>query len=327
MNNLLLWIKNIFGKISYQPPTCIELLEVYESQNLPRTGEKLRFKGAEGHDVYNVSVPFSIGNKIVISGRVESRVGTTDSQIFFFENNNNEWVKIESAPVFKLEDGFVTQMDGEIIFGGVEIYKSPTALDPNNTEYRTVFYRGHDLTSLQKFTEGPNSMKDVRLLKLKSGKIAVFTRPTGGEYGNGKIGYTEIDKLEELNSDTVLRAKIIENQFAPNEWGGANNLHELDDGMIGVVGHVAYLDANISKHYYSAIFIYGPKTHKASPIKIIAKRGDFPSGNSKTPQLEDVIFTGGLVRHSNGTASIYVGLGDAEAGVITIPDPFLDHAI
>jgi len=34
---------------------------------------------------------------------------------------------------------------------------------------------------------------------------------------------------------------------------------------------------------------------------------------------------GGLVRHSNQTATIYTGLSDAEGHMAVIPDPFLEY--
>lgn len=76
------------------------------------------------------------------------------------------------------------------------------------------------------------------------------------------------------------------------------------------------------KHYAAMSFIYNPAEHRASPISIIATRRNFPPGECKTPELEDVIFPGGLIRHGDGTATLYAGLSDAEAGKVTILDPF-----
>ena len=38
--------------------------------------------------------------------------------------------------------------------------------------------------------------------------------------------------------------------------------------------------------------------------------------------LADVMFSGGLVRHGNGTATLYAGLSDTEAGQLLLADPF-----
>jgi len=48
----------------------------------------------------------------------------------------------------------------------------------------------------------------------------------------------------------------------------------------------------------------------------------FLPGESKRPDLMDVVFSGGLVRDGQGKARLYAGISDAEAQVMTIDDPF-----
>lgn len=307
-------------KEGFSPPRCTELLESFEKKEALPIGEKLRFSGVGEKDVYNISPPFRIGDATVIAGRVESRKAWADSQVLFFEEKNGVWVPVNDAPTLQLEDGFATRIKDETIIGGVEVYSHSFA--SGGVGYRTVFYRGHDLTSLKKFAVGPDMMKDIRLAPLENERLGVFTRPQGGNNGRGTIGYTELQRLEDLTRENILNAKIIENQFAPEEWGGANELHPLQNGKIGVVGHIAYQETQNAKHYYAMSFVYDPHTHHASPIEIIATRKNFPAGDSKTPELEDVVFPGGLVRHGDGTATLYAGLSDAEAGKLVRPDPF-----
>ncbi len=310
-------------KEKFFPPCCIELLQRFEEKEALRSGEKLRFSGVGENDVYNISEPFRIGNATVIAGRVEARGAWADSHTIFFEEEKDVWVPANGAPILRLEDGFATRIGDETIFGGVEIYPNPAA--SRGVGYRTVFYRGRDFSSLslQKFAVGPDMMKDIRLAPLANGRIGTFTRPQGGSNGRGKIGYAELQRLEDLNAQNILGARIIENQFAPGEWGGANELHPLPDGRIGVIGHIAYRDAQGGKHYHAMSFVYDPETHSASPIEIIATRKNFPAGDAKAPELADVIFPGGLVRHGDGTATLYAGLSDTQAGRLTIPDPFI----
>ncbi len=309
-------------KEKFSPLRGTELLRRFEGKEALRSGKKLRFSGVSEHDVYNISAPFRIGNVTVIAGRVEAREAWADSHIVFFEEEKGVWVPANGAPTLRLEDGFATHIEDETVFGGVEVYPNPTATDSHGIGYRTVFYRGRAFPSLQKFDTGPDMMKDIRLAPLANGRIGVCTRPQGGQHERGKIGYIELQRLEDMNAQNILGAKIIENQFAPEEWGGANELHPLQDGRIGVIGHIAYQDAPGGKHYYAMSFVYNPETHSASPIEIIATRKNFPVGDEKTPGLADVIFPGGLVRHGDGTATLYAGLSDAEAGSIMLPDPF-----
>ena len=46
---------------------------------------------------------------------------------------------------------------------------------------------------------------------------------------------------------------------------------------------------------------------------------------SEIPDLVDVVFSGGLIRKSVGSADLYAGISDAEAQKITIMDPFLSY--
>ncbi len=234
----------------------------------------------------------------------------------------NDWYPIPKSPVFEMtEDPFVTTIGDEIIIGGTEVTK-----EKGKTNYHAAFYRGSSLENLQKFAVGPEGMKDIRLTQIADGRILVITRPRGEIYGRGKIGYIFIDKLEELermlHNKEIIKEGLIENLFSPSEWGGANELYPLKNGKVGVLGHVAFSDRNDNKHYYPVTFLFDPITKEASSIKIILTRSDLPEGPAKRSQLKNVIFGGGLIRHEDGTADLYMGVNDVEAYKATIPAPF-----
>ncbi len=168
-------------------------------------------------------------------------------------------------------------------------------------------------------------MKDIRLVELADKKIGIFTRPQGKIGGRGKIGFTVINTLEELNEEVIERAPLIENQFIDEEWGGVNELHLLKNGKIGVLGHIARFDDEGNRHYYPMVFMFDPVTKKASPLKIIAARKNFEEGEFKRSDLKNVVFSGGLIRREDGYAELYVGVSDAEAHKIVIPDPFIQY--
>jgi hypothetical protein len=308
------------------PARCTELLRRFEEKEALPIGEKLQFSGVGENDVYNISAPFKIGNTTVIAGRVEARESWASSHIGFFEHKEGLlWVPAGGTPIppLQLEDGFATQVGDETIFGGVKAYPNPTEADPGEIDFETAFYRGPNLPSLQKFATGPKGMKDFRL----DDQLDVFTRPQGGIGGKGKIGYVKLRRIEDLNDkQIILGARIIENQCAPEEWVGTNELHLLKNGVIGVIGHIAYQDTEGRKHYYAMSFEYDPKTHLATPIEIMATRKNFPAGPAKTRKLKDeltdVIFPGGLIPHGDGTGTLYAGLSDAEAGYALVRDPF-----
>jgi hypothetical protein len=324
------------------PQSCIELLREYrERQKLEKQRSKeeselfvgkilpLELAGKHaGKDAYNPSAPFQLGSKKYLCGRVEPPE-TCDSQVLLFEESTDGvWRPAENSPLLPLEDGFAVRIDqNETIIGGTKAYPNPTADNPDRIDYHTVFYCGCGPEALKEFARGPDRMKDIRLILRANGHIFAFTRPTGiqpdgRDCGRGKIAVIELNDRSEINPENLSRAKIIENQFAPGDWGGVNELYALPDGRIGVLGHIAYMDEEGNRHYYAMVFIYDPETHQATPIEIIASRDDFPPGDAKAPDLRDVAYPGGMVRHGDGTATLYLGLSDKNSGHKKIKDPF-----
>ncbi|MDD4680631.1 MAG: DUF1861 family protein [Clostridia bacterium] len=305
-----------------KPHTCQELLYTYKAQGHCSRGEKLVFQGIGRRDVYNITAPFEDEGDMVIAGRVEDR-NTQYSDIMFFICRDNVWEPRTDTISFRLQDPFYTRIHGELIIGGVEVrvYEK----EPDKLCWRTLLYRGKSINELKHFASGPDWMKDIRLIQLEDGRIGVFTRPMGKVGGRGKIGFTIINTLDELNADVISNAELLNNQFVNEEWGGANELHILNNGLIGVLGHIACYDEKRNRHYYSIAFSLNPETREASPLKIIAVRSDFKAGDAKSSDLVDVIFSGGIVRKGNGKAVLYVGVSDAEAHRIVISDPFVEY--
>lgn len=309
----------IFYETKPKAQTCQELLELYQRSKKGIKGEKLEFKGVDGRDVYNITAPFEDEGELVIAGRVEGR-NTEYSDVIFFVNNENAWEPRKNTRSFKLQDPFYTKINGDLIFGGVEVWAKENK--PDSLSWRTAFYKGKNINQLELFAKGPVGMKDIRLIELQDGRISVFTRPQGDIGGRGQIGFTTINSIEDLNTDMISNAELINKRFIEEEWGGSNELHRLKNGFIGVLGHIACFDSGINKHYYSVVFSFNPDTREISPMKIIATRTDFEKGDAKRPDLTDAIFSGGLVRLGNGEAVLYAGVSDAEAHRILIPDPF-----
>ena len=99
-----------------------------------------------------------------------------------------------------------------------------------------------DLVHKKPFFQGPDHMKDLRLVQLKDGSIGVFTRPQGEKGGRGKIGFVRIGTLDDLSLDVIRQAPLLEGQFLDEEWGGCNEIHVLSNGLLGVLGHIARFD-------------------------------------------------------------------------------------
>ena len=307
-----------------QAKSCEDLLkEFLASGDRSSRGEKLAFTGVGDRDVYNVTAPFADNGELVIAGRVEDR-DKEKSEVMFFAERGGQWAPRDGAPVFALQDPFFTFIGDELVFGGVEVY-----FDGEDkhyvTSWRTVFYRGQSLAQLKPFAQGPLTMKHIRLVGLNNGRIGVFTRPMMVDGARALIGYTEIGSLNGLTEEVIGSARLIRNQFLPDEWGGANEAFLLRNGTIGVLGHIARMEENNIRHYYPMVFAYDAEVHRTSPVKLIATREMFPDGPAKRPDLTDVLFSGGLVRYPNGRATLYTGVSDAEAHRIDVPDPFLEY--
>lgn len=298
------------------------LLKEFENAPQPINPQKLIFKGVGNRDVYNISAPFLDDGELVIAGRVEPR-NSEHSEVYFFVNRDGKWIPKEGAPKFQLQDPFVTRIGGDLVFGGVEIFPHPTF--KSSLWWRTLFYKGKNIADLEKFAKGPEGMKDIRVIELKDGSIGVLTRPQGEKGGLGKIGFIRIPTLDDLNPENLEKATLLEGQFTDEEWGGANELHLLSNGLIGVLGHIASKDEQGNRHYYPMVFVLDPDTMKFSDMELIATRSHFLKGAAKRPDLVNVVFSGGLIRKGDGTADLYVGTSDAEAQKITIADPFVKY--
>lgn len=261
---------------------CTDLLIEFEAKKLNISGEKLTFIGTKGKDVYNITKPFEDDGELIIAGRVESR-DSEESEVNFFREIDGNWVKVEKNITLELQDPFVTKISGELVLGGVETY--PNLALKGSLGYRTIFHRGKDVNDLKRFSVGPEFMKDIRLLELSPNKILVFNRPQGAIGGRGKIAFTIIHSLDELNAEVISNA----------EWGGSNELHLLNNGLIGVLGHVSCFDKIMDKHYYAMAFAFNPETKEVSPIKLIATRKNFKPGEFKRKDIIDVIFSEDLL--------------------------------
>ena len=281
--------------------------------------QKLVFSGFPGHDVYNVTAPFEWKERSVIAGRVERRSEEL-SEIVLFSETDGEWRPIEGAPTFPgLQDPCVTMMDGKVILGGVRF---PVTIGEDRKAWQMEFYREGLNGGFDKVLTGPPKMKDIRFLQLPDGRILVLTRPQGERGGRGRIGFCVVDSLIQARWETIENALLLDH--CPEEqWVGANEAHLLTKNKIGVLGHLAEFREDGSRRYRSMVFCIDLETGQSTETEIIAERSDFPPGESKRPDLQDVIFSGGLLRLGHGRARLFAGLSDAEAGSLDLPDPFL----
>jgi hypothetical protein len=299
------------------------LVEQYEREKSVRDARRLRFLGVDGYDVYNITPDFVWEGRHWIAGRVERRENER-SCVRLFERTQQEDAYEATLPELTFEnfqDPFVARVGEELILGGVQIICDP--LDAQRIfSWHTLFYRGKRLEDLRLFAKGPAHMKDIRLVEQRDGRIGVFTRPQGLVGGLGRIGYLSLSSLDDLNGETLAQARVYDTHFLPTEWGGVNQAHALPDGRLGVVGHIARRGAD-GLHYHAMSFVFDPAKGTHTPVRLLARREDLYRGEAcKRPDLKDVLFTGGLVRMGDGSATLYAGVSDCLACRATVDDPF-----
>ncbi|CAG7623199.1 hypothetical protein PAESOLCIP111_02494 [Paenibacillus solanacearum] len=306
----------------------LEQQKQFEREKRIYDSVKLTFRGVEGYDVYNPSIPFEWNGKLYIYGRVERRGEWARSWVRLFERTGqDEWTLVPDSTIYQLEDPYVSVVGGQLVLGGTHVRYNGGKVDT----YFGYFYKGDDLADMYYFTTGPQRMKDIRLVDMGSGRIGVFSRPRGEEtrrrYGSeSMIGFTVIDSLEALTGEVIESAPYITGLFGPDEWGGCNQAYLLESGMIGVIGHKCCKwtqpDGEEIKTYTNISFVFDPAKHEAKDLKLIGTRACYPDGPAKKPHLTDCAFTSGIVMRADGRADLYSGIGDCEAGRITIDYPF-----
>lgn len=300
----------------------------FEKQAKPTESSLLRFEGVEGYDVYNCSIPFTKDGQAYIYGRVEKRSEWARSWVRLFKQiGPDHYELLPQSMIYQLEDPYISLIQNELVLGGTHVMKTPANYGP----LFGYFYRGLDLEDMRYFATGPTNMKDIRLVMLKDGSIGVFSRPRGEKVqklhgSESVVGFARIASLDELTTQVIEDAEIIDNMFAHHEWGGCNQCYLLDSGMIGIIGHKSYLDQSPQGQelsvYTNVAFVFDPERNTVVDEKIIATRSSFPDAVAKVPQLADCAFASGIRNREDDRVDLYSGLGDTHQGRVVINYPF-----
>ncbi|NCA96536.1 MAG: DUF1861 family protein, partial [Methanomicrobia archaeon] len=240
--------------------------------------DRLTFIGVEGNDVYNISHAFEWKGETYIMGRVEKRHSEFSHSVLFRQVAPYIYQATDFA-IGALQDPFVAFVDNQLLIGGTEIYPNS---EGHIDSWRTVFFQGHDFDSMKKVIQAPLKMKDVRINAHK-GTYYVMSRPQGGVAKWGKIGFASTKDFSKITTEFIEKASLLEDLFNEKVWGGANQIHFLKNGLLGVLGHVAIMSEGDVRHYYGMTFYVDPKTGQRGPMKIIAERSDFAPGATKRP--------------------------------------------
>ena len=311
----------------------------------PLPARELHFHGApEGFFVTNPAKPFHLADgSILLPAREQldpalrprgapkpgpSRVGLylgdpagfgdmAFTRVATLLEDNNNWH----------EDPAIARIGDAIIVGAVEVSferKGPSSIMKG---FRTVF-RELDPETLAlgaPIARGPENMKDVRLFELPNGRIGVLTRPKGGEFGNGYIGFTTVGSVDEIAPEALLSAPPVLRPeelvaalpalegFGSEVWVGGNDAVVNDDGTVTVYGHLG------TPGPYCAIrFNFDPNAARpaATNIELLAVASDF-AGVPDGPIRPNTVFAGG-VADLGGHRVLTAGLNDYRSGLLRV---------
>ena len=280
-----------------------------------------------------------VNGKNIIAVRVENLESywfdrkRYDPHIMFFERVGDSLEPIPDAPVFhQYEDPWSTWITGpdgqpQLLFGGVKIdYGGPKLV---------ITTQIHMAGSVQELDPHHpvavvRGMKDVRLAETSTGKLAVFTRPTRGKGFPGRIGFTMIDRIQDLEK-SVKGAHLLKFDLDKKTRIGANEVFAVKNSL-HVFCHLATADPikrqgkeiiNFEQstiHYAGYEFNLDPNPPFAAviPLRKIADRSDFPANDKfgKGERFKDVIFPGGT--GGPDLTEFYTGVEDARVGVMNL---------
>lgn len=296
-----------------------EMLRDYLSRPAPEHGELIQLHGVDGQDGYNPSMPVTGDHQAFTYVRVEPRdLPLSSWSVPFYAIGTNEWHIDNDLPMWRIEDPFTARIGGVLVVGGVRIL----AKRGSRVMWETIFLRGESAENLTEFARSPLYMKDVRLVELEDGRIGVFTRPFSTEHISRPVGYTEIDKLDDLCMEVMENAPLLDAQPVEAQWWGVNAVYPLAGGKLGVLAHIATWN-DINRYYYPIVFVFDRETREiVDGPRIIADRSCFPAYDARQPDLKDVVFPGWIDRERG---YFYAGLSDAAIGVMPLADPFAGY--
>lgn len=313
------------GALQSKPCTLIPHKNQFELDKDSKVHEShlLTFKGVEGYDVYNCSIPFTWRGRTHIFGRVEKFDEWVQSNTFLFvRTGQDEWSRVMDSVTWNLEDPFIVKIHGEMIFGGTHVTKNAGKV----ADYCCEFYRGSP-DNLKYFTSGPSAMKDIRVVELANKRIGVFTHFR--TEGSCLTGFVTIDDISELSAEVINAAPLINHRPFGDAWGGPNQVYLLSSGMLGCISHHGYLldqpDDVQLRVYCATSYVLEPETLDVFDFKIIGTNSVFPKCQPKLPRLADCVFVSGIVMREDGRCDLYSGVGDTNEGRAVIDYPFADY--
>ncbi len=237
------------------------------------------------------------------------------------------------------EDPALTRIKRRLASGAMEdiwllscVVPEPMVNKPNEVAtLKTRFYAGTDLDNLERVGDGPEWMKDIRIVTLDPSdtKLGVYGR-LQPEPASGNISYTTVSDLVHLTPRSILDAPYIDENLFPvgiRKWGGVNDIIRIDPDTNLLIAHRAQYTEESDDHAkrYEAIALkHILFSNIIIDLGVFATAKMFPNGKAKddsTTDLSDVVFPGG--GYNGRLSHVSFGVRDAGIGigrVVYLPD-------
>jgi hypothetical protein len=256
----------------------------------------------------------------LVAGRVEESSDEFSSQVSFFSLHGNKLDPIVNAPKLEnLQDPFATTVQlsngkTELIFGGVEV----EPVDPTQSNYRTVLFKGSTLNGLELFARGPEKGKGLRIVQNPfNGELWMFVRfQADGVGGLGRIGCARLNSWDEINEQTWASASVIPGLYKQGQWGGANHAEFITPQDMLVLAHKARFeppsDILDDRRYDSELIVYRPDSNLVLARQTIVTAEMLPSGlEVGRLDCKKVTYPGSFYRTRPTTLECVLGAMDA----------------
>lgn len=237
----------------------------------------------------------------------------------------------EFAPEIPGEDPYLTKVNRKLPSGKTQsvwllstVDAQPMPDAPGEVgSLQTRFYAGETLDQLEHIANGPQGMKDIRVVQgpdPEGTQLAVYGRPQPQIF-SGNITHSFIPGLDGLNEQSIAQAPFIDEQLLPigsGIWGGVNDVFHVGDGHYILSAHRAWrqgIEGN-GRHYEAVFYEHDTRAKSIAELGVVATANMFPKGQVKDDaavNLHDVVFPGGGY---NGTMDLMTfGVRDATIGL------------
>lgn len=273
---------------------------------------EVSFVGKDANQILSTTASFEINQETFMIASIKD--SNQFSKLVLLKKDTGFLYHVEEdLNIFNVNYPHLAMIHNQYVLEGV------LRIDENNKQ--SCLYVGPNLKSLELKVVFPPFIKSVRVFEY-SNKIHAFYTVSGQNYGTGKIAHAAYNSFDEMKQSSFNNIQVFSNHFISGESGGINDIHILQNGLIGIVGHITYTDSYDTEHSYPCAFAFNIDNNKSTKLKIILEKSSLNLSSTKK-YFTDKIHTSGLIRRANNRASLYIET-DQKIYSIIFDDPFVE---